>query len=57
MVRRLSLLLGLVFLFSLSANAQGLGDKIELFGGYSYLRVNGPPSANLNGWEFAGQYW
>ena len=56
MVRRLSLLLGLLLLVSLLANAQGLGDKVELFGGYSYLRVNGPPSANLNGWEFAGQY-
>lgn len=56
MIRRLSLLLGLVLLVSLSANAQGLGDKVELFGGYSYLRVNGPPSANLNGWELAGQY-
>jgi hypothetical protein len=43
MVRRLSLLLGLLLLVSLLANAQGLGDKVELFGGYSYLRVNGPP--------------
>ena len=55
MIRRLSLLLGLVFLISLSAHAQGVGDKVELFGGYSYLRTSSP-SVNLNGWELAGQY-
>lgn len=45
-------------------------DKVEVYGGYSYLRasievgnfVPGPPPfnttehANLNGWEFSGQY-
>jgi hypothetical protein len=55
MVRRLSLLFGLVLLVSFSAMAQGLRDKVELFGGYSYLRTNSP-SSNLNGWELAGQY-
>jgi len=55
MLRKLSLLAGLVFLVSLSAHAQGLGDKVELFGGYSYFRTNSP-SFNLNGWELAGQY-
>lgn len=46
-------------------------DKVEVYGGYSYLRASievgnfppaGPPPfnttqhANLNGWEFSGQY-
>jgi hypothetical protein len=53
MLRRLSLLAGLLLLVSLSARAQ---DKVEFFGGYSYLRVNDSPSANFNGWELAGQY-
>jgi len=56
MVRRLSLLAGVVLLVSLSAQAQGLDDKFEVFGGYSYLRVNNSPSANLNGWELSGNY-
>jgi hypothetical protein len=55
MVRRLSFLAGLVFLVSLTARAQGVGDKVELFGGYSYMRTDSP-SVNLNGWELAGQY-
>jgi hypothetical protein len=53
MLRKLSLIAGLVLLFSFSAHAQ---DKVEFFGGYSYLRVDNSPSANLNGWELAGQY-
>jgi hypothetical protein len=55
MVRRLSLVFGLVLLTSLSAHAQGPSDKVELFGGYSYMRTD-LPSTNLNGWELAGQY-
>ena len=55
MLHRLSLLVGLVLLASFSANAQGLGDKVELFGGYSYMRT-ASPSFNLSGWELAGQY-
>ena len=35
---------------SLSAQEQ---DKVELFGGYSYMRFAG---TNLNGWEASGQY-
>lgn len=50
--RRLALL-GLFLLASLSSQAQ---DKVELFGGYSYMRLRNSPSANLNGWEIAGQY-
>jgi hypothetical protein len=53
MVRRLSLLFGLVLLASLSTSAQ---DKVEVFGGYSYMRVDNSPSFNLNGWELSGQY-
>lgn len=53
MVRKLSLLLGLLFLVSFSAHAQ---DKVELFGGYSYERFRPSPNVNLNGWELSGQY-
>jgi hypothetical protein len=52
-VRKLSLVVGLFFLASLSAQAQ---DKAEVFGGYSYMRFHNSPSGNLNGWEVAGQY-
>ena len=44
---------GLLLLASLSAQAQ---DKVELFGGYSYMRLHNSPAANLDGWEIAGQY-
>ena len=50
MVRKISLLVGLCAIFSLSARAQ---DKVELFGGFSYMRFL---SSNLNGWEISGQY-
>jgi hypothetical protein len=53
MDRKLLLLVAFVLVASLSARAQ---DTVELFGGYSYLRVNDSPSANFNGWEFGGQY-
>jgi hypothetical protein len=56
MLRKLSLLLGLFFLISLSAHAQGISDKVELFGGYSYMRLDSSPQVNLNGWELSGQY-
>ena len=56
MVRRLSLLLSLVFLVSLSAHAQSSDDKYELFGGYSYVRLDSSPATNMNGWNFSGQY-
>jgi hypothetical protein len=55
MVRKLSLLLGLVFLVSLSAHAQS-DDKVELFGGYSFQHNDNRPDGNLNGFEFSGQY-
>jgi hypothetical protein len=50
MVREILLLFGLCAISSLSARAQ---DKVELFGGYSYMRFL---STNLNGWEISGQY-
>ncbi|MGH9678651.1 MAG: hypothetical protein ACRD4Y_01745 [Candidatus Acidiferrales bacterium] len=53
MLRRLSILLGLIFLVSLSARAQ---DRVELFGGYSFERYGGAPARNLNGWEISGNY-
>ncbi|MBZ5694272.1 MAG: hypothetical protein LAN36_02805 [Acidobacteriia bacterium] len=56
MVRKLSLLLGLVLLASISARAQGLGDKVEAFGGFSYMHADNFPSSNLSGWELAGEY-
>jgi len=70
----------LAFLVGGIAAACGAQDKVELFGGYSYLRASievgqtgplGPAApcppncgtppqiaqhANLNGWEFSGQY-
>jgi hypothetical protein len=55
MVGKFSLFVGLVFLASLTAQAQAVSDKVELFGGYSYLRTDSPPG-NVNGWELSGQY-
>ena len=52
MVRKALLVFGLCALSSLPAQAQE-EDKVELFGGYSYMRFH---STNLNGWEVAGQY-
>ena len=52
MVRKALLVLGLCALSSFSAQAQH-EDKVELFGGYSYMRFHG---TNLNGWEASGQY-
>src|SRR5258708_11053953 len=53
MLRKLLPVLGLLLLASLSAKAQ---DKIEVFGGYSYMYLHNSPPAHLNGWELAGQY-
>src|SRR5216117_3686628 len=53
MLRKLLPVLGLLLLASLSAQAQ---DKIEVFGGYSYMYFHNSPSAHLNGWEISGQY-
>ena len=52
MARRLLILLGLFFLFSISARAQ----SFDLFGGYSYERFGVSPGRNLHGVEITGQY-
>lgn len=52
MARRLLILLGVFFLFSLSAKAQ----SVDLFGGYSYERLDSSPGRNLNGLEITAQY-
>lgn len=56
MFRKLSLLVVAVLLLSVNAHAQGITDKIEVFGGYSYLRYSTNPGFNTNGWELSGQY-
>jgi hypothetical protein len=56
MIRRLSLLLVLVFLGSDRAQAQLADNRVDVFGGYSYMRLRTSPAANFNGWELAGQY-
>lgn len=50
-------LLAALFLFSLPAHAQDQ-DKVEIYGGYSYMRFNpnGLNSRNLNGFDISGQY-
>jgi hypothetical protein len=55
MLRKLALLCGLILVFSFTAHAQD-SDKVEVFGGYSYLRFDNSPSFNQNGWELSGQY-
>lgn len=55
MIRKLSMLTGLLFLRSLTAQAQDVSDKVELFGGYSYTRTD-LPSGNVNGWDLQGDY-
>ncbi len=53
MVRTIGLLLGILFVASLPAAAQ---DKVEVFGGYTYMRFRPSPDVNLNGWEASVQY-
>ncbi len=52
MVRTIGLLLGILFVASLPASAQ---DKVEVFGGYSYMRFRPSPDVNLNGWELGSR--
>jgi hypothetical protein len=54
--RKLCLLLVAIFLGAISAQAQGIGDKIEVSLGYSFMRFHSQPTANLNGWDFSGHY-
>jgi hypothetical protein len=57
MGRRLLVLLGVFFLFSVSARAQ---REVEIYAGYSYEGLyrlpNAIPGRNLNGVEIAAQY-
>jgi len=57
MLRRFSFLLGLILMASIPAKAQlNLGDRVQVFGGFSYMRVDNSPSFNSAGWEFSGEY-
>jgi hypothetical protein len=53
MARKLGLFFAVLLFVSIPARAQ---DKIEVFGGYSYMRFRSSPATNLNGWEISGQY-
>jgi hypothetical protein len=55
MVRAIGLLLGILFVALLPAAAQD-DDKVEVFGGYTYMRFRGGTDLNLNGWEASAQY-
>ena len=56
MLRRLWVVFGLVFLISISAQAQSDEPKLQFFAGYSYMRLSTTPSLNLNGWDLSGKY-
>lgn len=53
MLRKIGLLLAVLVFAPFPASGQ---DNAEVFGGYSYMRFNTSPGANLNGWEISGQY-
>jgi len=53
-LRIMGLLLGVLFVALLPAAAQD--EKVEVFGGYSYMRLRGGADVNLNGWEASAQY-
>ena len=55
MLRKMLLVFGLCMVAALSAQAQD-DDKVEVFGGYSYMRFHSSPHVNLNGWEASAQY-
>src|SRR5271154_7561877 len=58
MVRKVALLVGLLFLVSLGTGSRASAqDKVELYGGYSYFHLQNSPGANnLNGFIFSGEY-
>ena len=56
MVQRLCLLIAAALLLSVAAGAQGITDKIEVFGGYSYQHYGTTPHIDTNGWELSGEY-
>ena len=55
MLKKFAMLFGLILAFSLAAHAQD-SDKIQVFGGYSYLRLDSTPTTNTNGFLFSGEY-
>lgn len=55
-LRKLCLIVAMIFLASVSARAQGLGDKIELSGGYGYMHFKSTPASSLNGFDASGQW-
>lgn len=55
MLRKMLLVFGLCMVAALSAQAQD-DNKVEVFGGYSYMRFHSSPNVNLNGWEASAQY-
>jgi hypothetical protein len=55
-LRKLCLLAAMMSIMSIPARAQGLGDKIELYGGYSYLHFKSAPTSNLNGFDAGGEW-
>jgi len=56
MLRRLPILLGLILLGALSSQAQSLGDKVEVSGGYTFMSFDSSPTTHMNGWDISGQY-
>jgi hypothetical protein len=54
MVRAIGLLLGVLFVALLPAAAQD--EKVQVFGGYSYMRFRPGNDFNSNGWEASAQY-
>lgn len=54
MLQKMLLALGLCVLASVCARAQD--EKVDLFGGYSFMHFHNSPSTNLNGWEASAQY-
>jgi hypothetical protein len=59
MVRKLGLVILAGLFLSLTARAQDLSGKVDVFGGYSFMHFGGTSDFNgfnTNGWEFAGEY-
>ena len=58
-MRNLAAVSALVVLLLLSASptrAQGIADKVEVYGGYNFTHIGDPVSISTNGWELAGEY-
>jgi hypothetical protein len=55
MIKKAVLLFGLIFFLSLSAQAQD-SDKVQLYGGYSFFRLDSTPTTDMNGFLLSGEY-